>query len=83
AIGRRAKTDAIDAALIAAFVTATKPQIRPLRDAQTQALSALVDRRRQIVQMIVAEENRLRMALEKTTRKSIKRLLDALRREME
>ena len=83
AIGRRAKTDTIDAALIAAFVVATKPQIRPLRDAQTQALSALVDRRRQIVQMIVAEENRLRMALDKTTHKSIKRLLAALRREME
>lgn len=83
AIGRRAKTDAIDAAVIAAFVAATKPQIRPLRDQQTQALSALVDRRRQIVQMIVAEENRLRTALEKATRKSILRLLAALRREME
>ena len=83
AIGRRAKTDAIDAAVICAFVSATKPQIRPLPDAQTQALSALVDRRRQIVQMIVAEENRLRMALEKTTRKSITRLLAALNREKE
>jgi transposase len=83
AIGRRAKTDEIDAQVIAAFVLATKPQIRPLRDAQTQALSALVDRRRQIVQMIVAEENRLRMAIEKPTQKSIKRLLVALRREME
>lgn len=83
AIGRRAKTDAIDAAVIAAFVAATKPQIRPLRDQQTQDLSALVDRRRQIVQMIVAEENRLRMALEKATRKSILRLLAALRREVD
>lgn len=83
AIGRRAKTDEIDAQVIAAFVLATKPQIRPLRDAQTQALSALVDRRRQIVQMIVAEENRLRLAIEKPTQKSIKRLLVALRREME
>ncbi len=83
AIGRRAKTDAIDAAVIAAFVVATKPQIRPLRDQQTQDLSALVDRRRQIVQMIVAEENRLRMALEKATRKSILRLLAALRREVD
>lgn len=83
AIGRRAKTDAIDAAVIAAFVAATKPQIRPLRDQQTQDLSALVDRRRQIVQMIVAEENRLRTALEKATRKSILRLLAALRREVD
>jgi len=83
AIGRRAKTDEIDAQVIAAFVLATKPQIRPLRDAQTQALSALVDRRRRIVQMIVAEENRLRLAIEKPTQKSIKRLLVALRREIE
>lgn len=83
AIGRRAKTDPIDAAVIAAFVLATKPEIRPLRDAETQALSELVARRRQIVQMIVAEENRLRMALAKQAQKSIKRLLKALRRELE
>ncbi|CDN51138.1 ISHne3, transposase (plasmid) [Neorhizobium galegae bv. orientalis str. HAMBI 540] len=56
AIGRRAKTDPIDAEVIAAFVAATRPEIRPLRDAETQALSALVGRRRQIVQMIVAED---------------------------
>lgn len=83
AVGKRAKTDAIDAGLIAAFVQATKPQIRPLRDAQTQELSELVTRRRQIVQMITAEENRSRMVVAKQSRKSIKRLLAALRRELE
>lgn len=83
ALGRRAKTDAIDAAMIAAYVLATKPELRPLKDAQTQALSALVARRRQIVQMIVAEENREGMALAKEAQKSIKRLLAALRRELE
>jgi transposase len=83
AIGRRAKTDPIDAAVIAAFVAATHPEIRPLRDAETQALSELVGRRRQIVQMIVAEENRLRMVRAKQAQKSIKRLLAALRRELE
>jgi transposase len=83
AIGKKAKTDAIDAGLIAAFVQATKPQIRPLPDAETQELSELVTRRRQIVQMITAEENRSRMALAKHSRKSIKRLLAALRRELE
>jgi len=83
ALGKRAKTDAIDAAVIAAYVLATKPELRPLRDAQTQALSALVARRRQIVQMIVAEENRAKMALAKEAQKSIKRLLSALRRELE
>jgi transposase len=83
AIGRRAKTDPIDAEVIAAFVAATKPEIRSLRDAETRALSALVDRRRQIVQMIVAEENRLRMVGEMQAHKSIRRLLAALRRELE
>ncbi|HTN95946.1 MAG TPA: IS110 family transposase [Nordella sp.] len=83
ALGQKAKTDTIDASLIAAFVQATKPQIRPLPDAQTQELSALVTRRRQIVQMITAEENRSQMVLAKPARKSIKRLLTALRRELE
>lgn len=83
ALGRRAKTDPIDAAVIAAFVAATKPELRPLKDAETQALSALVARRRQIVQMIVAEENRAKMVVAKEAQKSIKRLLAALRRELE
>lgn len=83
ALGKRAKTDPVDAAVIAAFVAATKPDIRPLRDAEAAALSALVARRRQIVQMIVAEENRLHMAVARQTHKSIKRLLAALRRELE
>lgn len=83
ALGQKAKTDPIDAGLIAAFVQATKPQIRPLPDAQTQELGALVTRRRQIVQMITAEENRSKMVLAKPARKSIKRLLAALHRELE
>lgn len=83
ALGKRAKTDPIDAAVIAAFVAATKPQIRPLKGEEHDAFAAIVSRRRQIVQMITAEENRARMALTKETHKSIKRLLGALRRELE
>ena len=82
ALGKRAKTDPIDAAVIAAFVAATKPQPRPLPDTETQALAELVARRRQIVQMIVAEENRARTVMAKQARKSIQRLLVALRREL-
>lgn len=81
-LGRRAKTDPIDAAVIAAFVAATKPEVRTLPDAQTQALQVLISRRRQIVEMIVAEENRSRMVVGKPAQKSIKRLLAALRREL-
>lgn len=82
ALGKRAKTDQLDAAVIAAFVEATKPEIRPLRDAETRALAELVTRRRQIVQMMTAEENRLRMAQGKPAQKSIRRILSALAREL-
>jgi transposase len=81
-LGKRAKTDQIDAAVIAAFVAATKPALRPLKDAQTRAFGELVTRRRQIMQMIVAEQNRLRMAEGKPAQKSIKRILAALTREL-
>lgn len=70
ATGRLAKTDAIDAATIARFARDLRPEIRPFKDEQTQALSALNTRRRQIVDMLVAEKNRLHTAL-KTNRKSI------------
>lgn len=83
ALGKRAKTDLIDAAVIAAFVKATQPEIRPLPDAATQALSDLVGRRRQIIQMLVAERNRLRTILSKPAEKSIKRIVAALERELE
>lgn len=82
ALGKRAKTDPIDAAVVAAFVAATKPELRPLRDAETEALAELVTRRRQIVQMIVAEENRARTSTARQAQKSIQRLLVALRREL-
>ncbi|MEJ8575064.1 IS110 family transposase, partial [Microbaculum marinum] len=58
ALGKRAKTDPIDAAVVARFVAATRPQIRPLKDRQTRLLADLVGRRRQIVAMIVAERQR-------------------------
>ena len=58
ALGKRAKTDPIDAMVIAHFVEATKPQQRALPDAMTQLLAGLVARRRQIVAMIVAYSQR-------------------------
>ena len=59
ATGRLAKTDAIDAAVLAHFAEAVRPMPRPLPDAQAQALDALVTRRRQVVVMLTAEQNRL------------------------
>jgi transposase len=83
AIGQRAKTDPIDAAVIAHFAEATKPAIRPLPDAETRHLSELVARRRQIVEMIGAEKQREKRAALKTTRKSIARIVAALQKELE
>ena len=82
ALGKRAKTDPIDAAVIARFVAATKPEVRPLPDEQTQALADLVARRRQIVQMIVAERQREKRATVKRIKRSITRLLAALEKEL-
>jgi transposase len=62
ATGILAKTDAIDARVIARFAEAVKPEVRQLKDRQTSELTALVTRRRQIIEMIVAERNRLRLA---------------------
>src|SRR5271167_143818 len=58
ATGRLAKTDALDAQVLARFGEAVKPQVRALRDAQAQAHEALVNRRRQLVEMLTAEKNR-------------------------
>lgn len=80
ALGKRANTDPIDAAVIAAFVAATKAELRPLRDVEATTLADLVARRHQIVQMIVAEENRARTATARQAHKSIKRLLAASER---
>jgi transposase len=63
ATGRLAKTDALDAAALAHFAEAIHPQPHPLPDAQSQALAALVERRRQVVSMLTAEKNRLGQAL--------------------
>src|ERR1700737_1547598 len=58
ATGQLAKTDALDAQVLARSGEAVKPQVRALRDAQAQALEALVNRRRQLVEMLTAEKNR-------------------------
>jgi transposase len=58
ATGKLAKTDAIDASILAHFADAVRPAVRPLPDAQTQALSMLLARRRQLVEMQTAERNR-------------------------
>lgn len=82
ALGKRAKTDAIDAAVIAHFVEATKPEIRALPDEETRAFADLVSRRRQIVAMIGAEQQRKKRMTNKKLLQSIGRLLTALQKEL-
>lgn len=71
AMGRLAKTDRIDAEVIALFAARIRPPLRPLPDEDTVALSEMVARRRQIVEMITAENNRLRQARGKRVAKQI------------
>ena len=82
ALGKRAKSDPIDAGVIAHFVEATRPQIRPLPDEETRLLADLVARRRQIVAMIVAERQRQKRLTNRRLQKSISRLLAALQKEL-
>ena len=63
ATGKLAKTDALDAAVLAHFAEAVRPPVRPLRDAETQVLNSLVARRRQVMTMLVSGKNRLSAAL--------------------
>lgn len=62
ATGQLAKTDRLDAQVLAQFAEAIRPPVRSVPDEQTQALAALVARRRQLIEMLTAEKNRLRLA---------------------
>jgi transposase len=82
ALGRRAKTDPIDAEVIARFAQAVKPEVRPLPSDAEQLLADLITRRRQIVQMIGAEKQREKRAVQPRLRRSIGRLVAALQKEL-
>jgi transposase len=82
ALGKRAKTDPIDAAVIAHFAEATKPQLRRLPDEMTKLLAELIARRRQIVDMIAAEGQRARRVSDHRLAQSIARLRKALEKEL-
>ena len=82
ATGRLAKTDALDAEVLAHFAEVIRPEPRPLVDEQTLALEALVTRRRQVVEMIIAEKNRLAQS-HKSLRATIKAHINFLQRELQ
>jgi len=82
ATGKLAKTDSIDADTIARFARDIRPEVRPIKDEHTQLLSALNARRRQIVDMLVAEKNRLYTA-PKPNIKSIQKHIQWLEKSLE
>ena len=63
ATGTLAKTDALDAGVLAHFADVVRPDVRPLKDAETQVLNSLTARRRQVMAMLVSEKNRLGTAI--------------------
>jgi transposase len=80
-VGRLAKTDPIDAAVLAHFADAVRPEPRPVPDAQARALGDLLARRRQLVQMRVSEQHRLPTA-SGAIRTNIQRHIDYLERQI-
>jgi transposase len=82
AVGQRAKTDPIDAAIIARFAEAVKPEPRPVPDAEARLLMELVSRRTQIIEMLVAERQREKRADAVRVRKSLARHIAALEKEL-
>lgn len=89
ATGRLAKTDKIDAEVLARFAASVNPSPSVLPDAEVQALEAILARRRQILEMLTAENNRLQMALPTVAKrirahmKWLKKELDRIDKELE
>lgn len=82
ALGKRAKTDPLDAEIIARFAEAVKPQPRPVADGEARLLGELVARRRQIIEMIVAERQREKRVENVRVRKSLTRTIRTLEKEL-
>lgn len=82
ATGRLAKTDALDAQVIALFAERIRPDARPLADADSQALAELAARRRQVVEMIGMESNRLHQARNPRVQGMLKATLKTLKDQL-
>lgn len=81
-MGILAKTDKIDARVIALFAERIRPEPRPLKDVQQRELDELLTRRRQLVEALTAEKNRLQQACAKSVRASIEAHIGWLERQL-
>jgi transposase len=82
ALGILAKTDAIDARVLALFAEKVRPESRPLPDVRMRALRELVTRRQQLVDMRTMESNRRRMLRSERASTSIQLMLDTIEKEI-
>ena len=82
ALGRLAKTDRLDAGVLARFAQAVRPELRPLPDAQARQLEDLLNRRRQLLHTHVSEQNRRKQARSPKVLASIDRTLAFLDQEL-
>jgi len=82
ATGQFAKTDRLDARILARFAAAVRPESRPLPTKEDSQFAGLVARRRQLIAMRTAEQNRLPLAPDIRARRSIQRVLNMLDREL-
>lgn len=82
AVGLLAKTDALDAAVLARFGTHINPTLRPLPDAQATMLADLLARRRQLVELHTAESHRLALAVAAQVQASIRAVLTVLKQQL-
>mgnify|MGYP001215566448 CR=1 FL=1 len=82
ASGKLAKTDSIDALVLASFGQSMRPEVRPLKDEQTQELEAIHSRRLQMVEMLTAEKNRLGRTFNKRVKKNTQRHISWLQKRV-
>jgi transposase len=83
ALGKLAKTDSIDARVLALFASRMQPDVTVPNAPEIDALAALVERRRQLIEMRVAEQNRLKQATSAAVKKDIEAVLDFLNKRIE
>jgi len=81
-MGQHAKTDRLDARMIAQWAEHRRPEVRPLPDAQARELSELLARRRQLLEMLVAERLRRAQVLGKSVRKELDASIGSLERRL-
>lgn len=82
AMGRLEKTDAVDARVLQLFAERIQPAVRAQPDEETRLLEELLGRRRQLVQMLVAEKNRLQQALGAAVRKDLEQHIAWLQKRL-